>query len=203
MVVRINPLMVNPLFTSYLSRVATAAKEPVVKINRKTERVIIKMAAAVAGACAVVAAIAAPNPATTTFQVKFTVNKACSVSATNLDFGTQDATATNVPGSTNGTITVTCSKGTAYTIGLLPSNNSSTGAGTMAGATTGNTDKVPYQLYQDSGLATVWGNTASTNTVGGSGTGSAQAAVTVYGKVASANYTPDAYADTVTVNVVY
>ncbi len=153
-------------------------------------------------------AVAATNPATTTFQVKLTVLKACTVTATNLDFGSQDANiATALTGT--GTVSVTCSKTTPYQIGLAPlatNGGTNVGTGFMPSLTPAtNTDKVPYSLFQNSTATTVWGNTAGTNTVGGTGTGAAQPAVSVYGKVAigAANVTPDSYADTVTVNVSY
>ncbi|EHM50875.1 spore Coat Protein U domain protein [Yokenella regensburgei ATCC 43003] len=69
-----------------------------------------------------------------------------------------------------------------------------------------NTDKIPYQLNQTSATGPVWGNTATTSAVGngvaGTGTGLAQT-ITVYATVANADFTPDSYADTVTVNVNY
>jgi spore coat protein U-like protein len=149
-------------------------------------------------------ALAAPNPATATFEVRLAVQKACSVtagSASDLDFGTQDPNATNL--SVNKTISVTCSKNTAYTIGLLPSNNATTGAGSMAGATAGNTDTVAYQLRSATGAAgAVWGD-ATTNRVAGNGDGTLKTH-TVYGTVANVgNVAPDNYKDVVTVNVRY
>lgn len=147
---------------------------------------------------------AATNPATTTFKVKLVVQKACSVSATDLDFGSQDSTATNFSASTNGTVTVTCSKTTPYIVGLAPSNGNGSGAGAMSSATT--SDTVAYQLYQDN-AGTVWGNTgtlaAAGNEVSGTGTGTAATALPVYAKVANANVAPGTYSDTVTVNVTY
>ena len=69
-----------------------------------------------------------------------------------------------------------------------------------------NTDKVPYQLNQTSATGPVWGNTATATTVGNGvasqGTGLLQS-FTVYATAPSANFTPDDYADTVTVNVNY
>jgi spore coat protein U-like protein len=66
---------------------------------------------------------------------------------------------------------------------------------------------VPYQLTSTAGAGgTIWGNTATSTAVGngvaGTGTGAAQS-LTVYATAASANFTPDSYADTVTVNVNY
>ncbi|KLV67072.1 hypothetical protein SK36_01791 [Citrobacter sp. MGH106] len=69
-----------------------------------------------------------------------------------------------------------------------------------------NSDKVPYQLNQTSATGPVWGNTATTTSVGNGvasiGTGQGQN-FTVYATAPSANFTPDDYADTVTVNVNY
>lgn len=143
------------------------------------------------------------NDGTFGFAVNATVIKSCTVTAADLDFGAQDFTATNVAPVGNGSVSVTCSKGTTYTIGLAPnSTGAATGAGTMAG-TGSNTDKVPYQLYSNPALTSVWGNTPGANTIAGTGTGVVQAALMVYGIVPNANYTPDSYKDTVTVNVRY
>lgn len=134
-----------------------------------------------------------------------TITKACAVSATNLNFGSPSSTATNVVEATAGTVTVNCSKGTPYTVGLAPSalnGGTSNGTGAMNG-TGSNTDKVPYALYSNASRTTVWGNSQGTNTVAGTGTGAAQPPLSVYGIVPSAGFEPDSYVDTVTVNVVY
>jgi spore coat protein U-like protein len=148
-----------------------------------------------------VTATAATSPVTATFQVKMTIQKACTVTAgsgSDIDLGTVDSTAVDT--SSSNTISVTCSNTTPYYVGLAPSNANTAGAGTMAG-TSG--DNVPYQLYSDAGT-TIWGNTATSTAVGngvaGTGTGSAQS-LTVYATAPSANFTPGDYADTVTVNV--
>ncbi|QDL35980.1 spore coat U domain-containing protein [Rhodoferax sediminis] len=138
------------------------------------------------------------------FLVSANVSNSCSVTATNIDLGSVAAAVVNsaVPGT--GTIKVTCPSSTVYTVGLLPSalnGGTASGTGNMSGVISGNTDKVPYQLYSDAGYTKVWGN-VGTNTVAGTGTGLAQP-YTVYPKAPSANYTPDTYSDTVTVNVNY
>ena len=139
------------------------------------------------------------------FTALATVVKACTVvagSASNIVMGPVSSTATNVAG--NNSIAVTCSGSTPYNIGLAPSNGSTTGAGEMGG-TGSNTDKVPYHLRSTTGTGgTIWGNTATASLVGngvaGSGSGVATS-VPVYVTVPSANYQPDTYTDTVTVNV--
>lgn len=141
------------------------------------------------------------------FTVSATVIKQCTVSAgaaSNINLGSVPSTATNITG--NNSISVSCTSTTPYYIGLSPnSTGSTTGAGKMSG-TGGNTDKVPYQLHSVSAAGPIWGNTANSTSVGngvaGTGTGSAQA-IPVYAKAPSANYKPDSYSDTVTVNVNY
>lgn len=133
-----------------------------------------------------------------------TVIKSCKVTvASNINLGSVPSTAVNTSGANN--ISVTCANTTPYFIGLAPSNGSNTGAGTMSG-TGSNTDKVPYQLNSVSAAGPIWGNTATSTSVGngvaGIGTGLAQT-IPVYAKAPGANYTPDTYSDTVTVNVNY
>ncbi|MFP2431110.1 Csu type fimbrial protein [Enterobacter ludwigii] len=138
--------------------------------------------------------------ATFPFNVTATVVKQCNVSfANNLSFGNIYARQNNI--TSFNTFGVACSSNTPYSIGLLPSNNNTAGNGMMKG-TGSNTDTVPYQLSSTAGPSgMVWGNTAQ-NTVAGLGTGS-PASYTVYGTVPSANYKPDSYSDTVTINVNY
>lgn len=137
-------------------------------------------------------------------QVNATVVNACTVSATAVDFGTVASTATSL--AQTGTLSVNCPAGTAYTIGLAPSSNTTNGAGQMSG-TGANADKVPYQLRSGAGPGgAIWGNTATAGSVGngvaGTGNGLPQSR-TVYVTVPGANYRPDSYSDTVTVNVNY
>ena len=134
------------------------------------------------------------------FTVSATVSKQCNItSATDISFAPARATGRNLTASN--TVGVACSNNTPYTIGLQPSNGNTAGSGVMAG-TGSNTDKVPYQLSSTPGPSgTIWGNTAL-NTVAGSGTGTTTT-YPVYATVPSANYTPDNYADTVTIAVTY
>jgi spore coat protein U-like protein len=66
----------------------------------------------------------------------------------------------------------------------------------------GTADYLSYQLYSDSGLTTVWGNTSGTG-VGVTGTGAA-VSTTVYGSVAAGQNVPTgSYADTVAATVTF
>lgn len=145
------------------------------------------------------------NTGSASFTVSATVDKDCLVTANTIDLGAVPSTAANITSS--GTLGVTCSNGTPYYVGLAPSNGSSTGAGTMKGTLSGNTDLVPYQLRSTAGLGgTPWGNTATSTSVGngvaGTGSGLSQPK-TVYVTAPNANFRPDSYSDTVTVNVNY
>ena len=142
------------------------------------------------------------------FIVQAAIEPSCSIFATsNVNLGTRSASDTNITGSNSNAITVNCTNGGAYYIGLKPSNNNQNGEGVMSGLTTGNTDKVPYKLHSTAGInGTIWGNTATSTTVGNGvadfGTGSNKSH-TVFVTVPSVDVRPDNYSDTVTINVNY
>jgi len=158
-----------------------------------------------AGAVATGILLAAALPAaasttkTTTFQVSLVISNDCAISANALSFGTSGVLSADINQST--TLSVTCSNTTPYSVGL--------DAGSVSGSTVnlrllGNgSATVQFQLYSDSAHTTLWGNTAGTNTVSGTGTGSAQS-LTVYG-VVPAQITPAAntYTSTVTASVTF
>jgi spore coat protein U-like protein len=144
--------------------------------------------------------VAAATTATTTFQVTATVSANCIVSATALSFGTYDPLSASATTSTS-TITVRCTLDTPYTVAL--------DAGTGSGATVSarkmskGADTLSYSLYQDGSYLSVWGQTAGTDTLGGTGTGS-DIEHTVHGRIpAGQNVRTGAYADTITVSVDY
>jgi spore coat protein U-like protein len=142
--------------------------------------------------------------ATATLTVTLTLQANCSISATPLNFGTNGVLSTALNQQTN--VAVTCTNTTPYNVGLDGGTvaGSTVAARLMAGTATGNTGTtVGFQLYQDAGRATVWGNTQGTNTVAGTGTGSAQS-IPVYGQVpAQATPKPDIYQTTVTATVYF
>ena len=141
------------------------------------------------------------------FTVTATVIPDCTITATSdVNLGARSASDTNITGGNSSAITVQCTNGGSYYIGLQPSNNSQDGAGVMSG-TGGNLDKVPYQLRSTAGMnGEIWGNTATSTTKGNGvadfGTGSPKAQ-TVYVTVPRADFKPDSYSDTVTIKVSY
>jgi spore coat protein U-like protein len=152
---------------------------------------------------------ASANIANGTFTVSLTITKTCAVTttaATNITLGSTVAGGTSAGSS--GTFTVNCSKTTPFYIGLAPSNANTAGAGVLKG-TGANTDTITYGLFSNAGATTVWGNTATTTTVGNGVTanglgmaGGNAITETVYAKATgSTDVTPDTYTDTVTINV--
>lgn len=150
------------------------------------------------------AAVYSNGTATATFNVTLTLQANCAIAATPLAFGTNGILATAINQQT--TLNVTCTNTTPYNVGLDAGNvtGSSVTARLMAGTATGNTTTtVGFQLYQDAGRTTIWGNTQGTNTVAGTGTGAAQT-LTVYGQVpVQTTPRPDTYQTTVTATVYF
>jgi spore coat protein U-like protein len=134
------------------------------------------------------------------FTVQATVTSQCFVSASLLNFGNNVGLLTSAVNATT-TLGVQCSNGTSYNVGLDAGLNG--GGNINARKMVLGANSVAYQLYQNSGRTTVWGNTVGTNTVAGMGTGNSQS-LTVYGTV-PAQTTPPAgtYNDTITVTVTY
>ena len=141
---------------------------------------------------------------TTTFGSKVIISASCSISASNINFGTTSSLASAING--NGSLSATCTNTAPYTIAM------------NAGSTTGNTiaarkmslngagaGVVSYQLYRDSNTppTTLWGDGTTGAVYTGSGTGSAQT-IPVYGQAPSQT-TPAAgtYKDTVTATITF
>ncbi|TCW81873.1 spore coat protein U [Burkholderia sp. SRS-46] len=150
------------------------------------------------------AAVYSNGTATAQFNVTLTIQANCSVSANPLAFGTSGVLSSAINQQT--TLSITCSNTTPYNVGLDSGgvSGSTVSARLMAGTTTGNTGTtVGFQLYQDAGHTTIWGNTQGTDTVGGTGNGSAQT-INVYGQVQTqATPKPDTYQSTVTATVFF
>ena len=140
-------------------------------------------------------AVHAASPATSTFTARITIQNDCTVSSPNdLDFGTVGLLSSNVDTSMD--FTVTCTNNAPYTIAMDDGQNASGSTNRMSNGS----EFVSYELYQDSTYGTVWD---ASNTVSGTGTGTAQT-YTVYGRVPP-QATPSAgtYTDTVTITVTY
>jgi spore coat protein U-like protein len=112
--------------------------------------------------------------------------------ATGVVFGTYTGALVEI----TGTITVHCTNGAAYDVGLSGGDSGSVTARTMENGTA----KLNYALTSGSYTGTNWGNTSPT-WVTGTGTGANQT-LTVYGELAAAQYVaPGSYTDTITITL--
>jgi spore coat protein U-like protein len=146
--------------------------------------------------------------ATSNLSVTATVAATCTVTTAPVAFGTYNP-ASGTPTDTTGTITVTCTNGSTYTIALdAGANPSSAGNVTTRRMTAGASKFLSYQLYLDSPHTTIWGdgaNGSSINPTSGSFTGDGTAqGYSVYGRITTGNYVPSgSYTDTVVMTVTY
>lgn len=169
------------------------------QFNRESE-IMRNAILAVGGTLALVLSTAQAASTSSNFQVTATVESGCTVSASNLDFGTYSPLWA-LPTSVTTTVTVQCTLLSAYNVGL----NAGTGSGATVAVRkmTKGADTLDYSLYQDVAHLQVWGETVGTDTVAGVGTGLPIPHV-VYGEIpALQNVNVGAYADTIIVSVNY
>ncbi len=139
---------------------------------------------------------------TAQFNVKLEITSSCTIGATaadDVDFGSHASTETNL--TADGQLNVNCTPGTGYVISLDDGLNSA-GGGVTARKMANGANLVPYQLYSDPARSNVWGSMSGTNTVGGTGTGAAEA-IPVYGQADSANFPAGTYSDVVIATITY
>jgi len=93
------------------------------------------------------------------FTVSASVVASCSISAVNMAFGNYDPTTTHAttPLDTNGSVTITCTKGATTYIDLNPGANSPNAVGTTRAMAAAGSNYLSYELYQDNTHSTVWG----------------------------------------------
>jgi spore coat protein U-like protein len=118
----------------------------------------------------------------------------CSAYASGIAFGSYFGATVDV----TGTVTVTCTSGQAYDVGL--------NAGMASGATVTtrsmvNGSNLGYQLFSNAGRTANWGNSSSTGWVAGTGNGSAQV-YTIYAQIpAGESGALVTYTDTITASI--
>jgi len=128
---------------------------------------------------------ASAGSSTGTISVLLTVNAACTINTSPLNFGSTGL----VPSAINqqSSLSVACTNTTPYQIGL--------DAGSTSGSTTANrlltngTATIPFALYSDAAHSSNWGNTQNTDTFSGTGNGNAQI-IPVYGVVPAMTTAP-------------
>lgn len=137
---------------------------------------------------------------TATFLVSAQILPACTITAAPLNFLTYTSTADS---KVNTTLTVICTPGTTYKVGLNKGvNGTATNARKMVG-TTSSSNVLNYGLYLDAAYANNWDATAP-NWATGTAALSGIPPLTVYGKIpAGQNSAVDNYTDTVTATVTF
>lgn len=137
----------------------------------------------------------------TTMAVTTTNVNSCVVSALPLAFGALNQVSGTATDSQT-TITVACTLGVAYNVGLDAGLHAS-GAVRQMQAVAG-TAVIPYAVYSDAARTTLWGNTVGTDTVARTAAAT-PSLLTVYGRIpANAPMASGgAYADLVTVTVTF
>lgn len=156
--------------------------------------------AVTAFSCAVPHAAEAAT-ASTTIAVSATVQASCTVSATPLAFGNYNPLS-STPLDATSTITVNCTTGTSYTVGLNAGGTS--GATVTTRQMLQSANALNYSLFRDSGHATNWGNTPGTDTPASVVATTSAATTTVYGRIPALQNVPAGnYTDTVQVTVNY
>jgi spore coat protein U-like protein len=139
------------------------------------------------------------DPVVTRFTVSAAVGAACSLSATDLAFGSYSGSLIDA----TSTISVNCTNATPYNVGLdagiapgaTLTNRSMTGPGSTL---------LNYHLLSDPARTINWGNTVGIDTVAGTGTGTAQS-LTVYGQLPASQTAlqPGTYSDVITATITF
>lgn len=138
---------------------------------------------------------------TSTVPVDTVVAAECSISATPLAFGEYDPVVGNASTALDGmaTITLTCTKGAAASVGLDRGLNAS---GTLRRMTSASGDHLSYELHQDSMRLLAWGDDILSMLTLGAATSMAPRYLTVHGRVAGGqDVSAGAYTDSVTATV--
>lgn len=137
---------------------------------------------AAAFAALAVAAPAAAQSASATFQVTASVARKCVIAATDVVVGAYDPVETNVSAAATatGTVTFRCTRGTTYSVGLGTGANPSGSIRRMAGPAG---TYLEYDLFSESTYTDVWGTGAGNEVTGLQGPGGAPVDLTVYARV--------------------
>jgi spore coat protein U-like protein len=136
--------------------------------------------------------------ATGTTSISGSVAPTCSVTAGTLGFGSYSSASAALA---SAGVSVNCSNGATYQVGLDGGQNVSGSTRRMTGP---GGAMLSYQLFRDSLRTVAWGDGSALGArVSGTGSGSAQA-LTVYGRIPAGQMpTPGSYTDSVIVTVEY
>ena len=157
-------------------------------------RKILRTLLAASAVALLAASSSASAQATASFQVSANVLKACTITATPIAFGNYEPIGANDvnPLDQTGTVTIRCTRGTAWSVDLDAGQNAS-GGRRMQSSVPGNF--LGYELYSDNGFSVVWDAAAP---VTGTALNRAPVPLTVYGRIPGGqDATPEVYTDSV------
>lgn len=154
---------------------------------------------ALAAALLAVAPLASAETDTADFEVSIEIVNACTITAGDMTF---DAENVETTATADSILTVDCTaSGDDFTIAL---DGGDTGDINGRQLSDGNGNTINYQLFQDAGYGTVWGNTTATTQGGTSDTDAAGQDFTVYGEIPAQGVKPvGTYTDTITATVTF
>jgi spore coat protein U-like protein len=137
---------------------------------------------------------------TDNLSVTATVIANCSIDTTVVAMGNYDPAVANASTPLDGTgaVTITCTKGTSPTIGLDTGSHASGSTRRM----TDGSEFLTYELYQNMGRTTVWGNSGGDLYSASAAPNNQARSITVFGRVAAGqDVSVGSYADTVVATV--
>jgi len=137
----------------------------------------------------------------TSLALSASVSNNCTISTSAVGFGSYDPVVVNASAALDGTgtVSIACTKGATTTIGLDLGSNAS---GSTRRLTDGSSNYLTYELYQDSGRSTVWGNAGSGLFTPVAAPSKASRSFAAYGRVAGSQDVPaGTFTDTVTATV--
>lgn len=151
------------------------------------------------------ASVAFAGSATSNITVSASVSANCTISTTAVSFGAYDPIVANAstPLDANGSVTITCTKGAATTIGLDAGSNSAQASGTTRAMSDGDSGYLSYEVYKDAPGSTVWTNSGGGLYSPPAAPSKAPRTYTVYGRIPAGQDVPvaAAYSDTVVATV--
>ena len=166
-------------------------------------RIVGGTLAGVAVAIAAWTARPAAASASASLTVSASVANNCTISTAALAFGAYDPVVTHASANLDatGTVTIACTKGASSTIGLSLGGNA-TGSTRRLSDGAGTPSYLTYEMYQDSGRTTVWGDAGAALLTPAAAPSKAARNFTVYGRVTANQDVPaGSYSDTITATV--
>jgi spore coat protein U-like protein len=174
------------------------------KVARFLKPVLVALSVAAVGAFLSTMPVSAGSK-TANLSVTASVANNCTITTAVVAFGAYDPIVTNAstPLDNNGTVSITCTKKAATTIGLGLGAHASGSVRRMVNADDV-TEFLTYELYKDSPGGAVWGNSGSDLLTPPVAPSKAQRDFTVYGRVpAGQDVSAAAFSDSVVATVNY